>query len=181
MNLLKKGLLLLMISSGMAVATYAQDDNDVVLKAERIKREQLPPEVLDAFQKRFPTANLRDIMKIPTELYRKDFLIDETNPIGNDDYYTLTMTGTKMDVEAVYDKNGNLIRANEIARDVELPTTISTYIITNYPGFEIKKDRVKRVIEPTRTEAFWEVTIAQSRGVEKRLLFNKDGNFIKSR
>ncbi|MBV8251951.1 MAG: PepSY-like domain-containing protein [Chitinophaga sp.] len=182
MNLLKKGLLLMMLSGGITMAAYAQDEGtDVVLKAERIKKEQLPPEVLEAFQKQFPTANLRDVMKIPMDLYRKDFLIDESNPLGNDQYYTMTMTGTKMDVEAVYDKDGNLIRANEIAKDVELPTNITTYIVNTYPSYTIKKDKVKRVIEPNKTKVIWEVTIVQSKGVEKRLLFDKDGNFMKAR
>ncbi|MFB6454039.1 hypothetical protein ACE38W_02115 [Chitinophaga sp. Hz27] len=158
MKMVKSGLfMLLLLMIGLAPTLRAQsvtDDQEVLLDAKRIKKSQLPPEVLAAYQKQFPKANLKDIMKLPTSVYKKNWEIEEQNkPEGGEEYYSLNLTGTNMNLEALYDRHGNLIRANEVAKDVALPKTISTYIVTHYKGYGITKDKVKRFIEPTKTTA----------------------------
>ncbi|NIG54936.1 hypothetical protein [Chitinophaga sp. Cy-1792] len=180
MKMVKSGLFLLLLLIGLVPTLRAQDDQDVILEAKKIDKSQVPPEVMAAYRKQFPNANLKDIMKLPTSVYKKDWQIEEQNkPEPDDEYYTLNLTGTNMKLEALYDKHGNLIRANEIAKDVALPKSIASYIVTNYKGYSIKKDKVKRFIQPTQTSATWEVTIAEGKGSTRRLLFDKDGNFLK--
>ncbi|SHM82323.1 Putative beta-lactamase-inhibitor-like, PepSY-like [Chitinophaga jiangningensis] len=180
MKTLKKGLTLVMLLVAVALGATAQDQ-ETLLKAERIKSDQLPPEVVAAYKKKFPSANLKDIVKIPTKTYKKDWEIDELHkPTGDEQYYTLYLSGTGMNLEALYDKKGNLIRANEVAKNVALPRTITTYIVTNYKGYNITKDKVKRFIEPNKINADWEVTVAKG-GDTKRLFFDKNGSFIKSK
>jgi hypothetical protein len=152
-----------------------------VFKAEKIKSDQLPPEVLDAYKKKFPQANLKDILKLPESTYKSDWQIDENDyPGHNEQYYTLYLTGDNVKLEALYDSKGNLIRATENAKNIRLPQSISTYIVKNYKGYAITSDKVKRFIEPNSVNADWEVGVTKG-SAKKRLLFDKSGNFIKEK
>ncbi|CAL1518672.1 PepSY-like domain-containing protein [Chitinophaga sp. MM2321] len=180
MKLLKTTFCLLTVLSFWAISAEAQEEQ-VLLKAERIKSDQLPPEVIAAYKQKFPSANLKQIVKLPTQVYKSDWEIDELNkPDGGDEYYSLSLSGTNVSLEALYDRKGNLIRANEVAKNVALPRKIGTYIVTNYKGYSIKKDKVKRLIEPNQVQAEWEVGIAKG-SEQKRLFFDKDGNFAKEK
>lgn len=162
------------------IQVNAQDEK-TMLKAERIKADQLPPEVLAAYKKKFQNANLKDIVKLPMQTYKADWQIDEVHqPTGNEEYYSLTMHGDGIDVEALYDKKGNLIRANEVATNIAMPTAVSSYIVTNYKGYAITKDKVKRLIEPNQIQAEWEVEVVKGSD-KKRLLFDKEGKFKKEK
>ncbi|RAJ06597.1 putative PepSY-like beta-lactamase-inhibitor [Chitinophaga skermanii] len=157
---------------------HAQEQT-TILEATRINKEQLPKEVIDAYKKKFPSANLKQIMKLPTSVYKKDWQIDEQNPMSpNDDYYYLSMTGKTVDIEAVYDRNGNLVRANETATNMRLPASINKYIGDNYQGWRPVKDKVKRIIEPQEISSRWEVKIASANKATKRLLFDGQGNYL---
>lgn len=169
--------ILLFVASAFGVARA----QETLLKAERITSKQLPPEVIAAYKKRFPTANLKQIVKLPTSVYKNDWEIDELNPPeGGEEYYTLSLRGDDVDLEALYDRNGNLIRANEVAKNVALPEAVNQYIYNNYKGYQIKKDKVKRLIEPNKISAEWEVLIAGKEG-KKRVFFDTDGKFIKEK
>lgn len=164
------------------LATFsASAQQETVFKAEKIKSDQLPPEVLAAYKQKFPQANLKDILKLPESTYKSDWQIDENKyPGTNEQYYTLYLYGKDMKVEALYDNKGNLIRATENAKNIKLPTTISTYILSHYKGYGITSDKVKRFIEPNTVNADWEVGITKG-STKKRLLFDKSGNFIKEK
>lgn len=150
-----------------------------MLKAERISSDKLPPEVLAAYKQKYPTANLKDIVKLPVKVYKKDWEIDELNqPTGDEEYYSLYLSGDNINLEALYDRQGNLIRANEVAKNVALPTKAMQYIVKNYKGYLVTKDKVKRLIEPNKIEAEWEATIKKGNDT-KRLLFATDGTFRK--
>lgn len=159
----------------------AQTSQKTMFKAEHIGSSQLPPEVAAAFKAKYPSMNLKDIVKLPLNTYKKNWQVDDLQyPTGNEQFYKLFLTGKDMNLEALYDAKGNLVRANEVASNVVLPTKISTYIVTNYKGYEIKKDQVKRLIEPSVTTASYEVTISKG-STSKRVLFDKDGNFMKEK
>ncbi|MBC9929479.1 hypothetical protein [Chitinophaga qingshengii] len=180
MKTLKVYWLLLMLLTLPALSVGAQDE-ETILKAERIKKGDLPPEILEAYQKRFPNASLNQIMKIPTGLYKRDWEIEERNkPSLQDEYYTLTLTGDKLDIEALYDRNGNLIRARERAINVKLPENIGMYLADHYPGYHIVKDKVHRLISPKKIQAEWEVMVVKDNDF-RRLFFDKDGKFVKER
>lgn len=154
---------------------------ETMLKAERIKSSDLPPEVLAAYKKRFPSANLKQIVKLPLQVYKNDWEIDELHqPDGSEEFYTLSMTGDRVDLEALYDRKGNLIRANEVARNVALPLEVNQYLVENYKGYTVKKDKVKRLIEPNKISAEWEVLIANKTD-KKRVFFDTAGKFIKEK
>lgn len=162
-----------------AFITPALAQDETLLKAERIKEDKLPPEVIDAYKKKYPSANLKDIVKLPTKVYKKDWEIEELQqPTGDEEYYQLFLSGDNIQLEALYDRNGNLIRAHEVAKNVALPTKTMQYIVKNYKGYTVKKDKVKRLIEPNAIDAEWEVTIAKGKD-SKRLLFGTDGEFKK--
>lgn len=155
---------------------------ETMLKAERISSKDLPPEVIAAYKKRFPSANLKQIVKLPLQVYKNDWEIDEVHkPDGSQEFYTLSLRGDDVDLEALYDRQGNLIRANEVARNVAMPVEVSRYIVENYQGYTVKKDKVKRLIEPNQISAIWEVHIASKNGDKKRLFFDTNGKFIKEK
>ena len=169
----------LLLAACVVLATSTRAQDETLLKAERISSDKLPPEVLAAYKQKFPTANLKDIVKVPTKVYKKYWEIDELNqPTGDEEYYTLYLTGDDIKLEALYDRKGNLIRANEVAKNVALPTSAMQYIVKNYKGYTVSKDKVKRLIEPNNIQAEWEVTINKGKD-QKRLLFGTDGNFKK--
>ncbi|RPD39761.1 hypothetical protein [Chitinophaga barathri] len=170
-----------LLVSGAFFTPQVKAQEETLLKAERIKADKLPPEVLDAYKKKFPNANLKDIVKLPTKVYKKDWEIEESQqPTGDEEYYNLFLSGDNIQLEALYDRNGNLIRANEVAKNVALPTNTMQYIVKNYKGYLVKKDKVKRLIEPNSINAEWEVTIAKGKD-SKRLLFGTDGEFKKEK
>ncbi|RBL91450.1 hypothetical protein [Chitinophaga flava] len=180
MKTVKVCFVLLLLCALPGLKTVAQDQ-ETILRAERINKQDLPPEVVAAYMQKFPTANLTQIMKLPPAVFKREWLIEEQNtPSPNDQYYTLSMTGKGVDIEAVYDAQGNLIRASERARDVTLPVKIDDYIGNHYEGFRILKDKVRRLITPTKIKAEWEVLIVKGNDI-RRLFFNKDGDFLKER
>ncbi|ATL49074.1 hypothetical protein COR50_18915 [Chitinophaga caeni] len=160
--------------------TMAQDSK-TMLKAERIKSDQLPPEVIDAYKKKYPNANLKQIVKIPLNVYKEDWQIDELeHPDGSEQFYKLYLTGTNMHLEALYDAEGNLVRANEVAKNVKMPKKIGDYVYNNYKSYHVKSDKVKRLIEPNAINAEWEILVVKGKE-KKRLLFDTDGNFVKEK
>ncbi|MGX5819094.1 hypothetical protein ACWKWU_12905 [Chitinophaga lutea] len=172
---------LLAACSILTLAARAQQDEEVLLKATRISSSNLPPEVVAAYKAKFPNANLKDIVKLPTKVYKKDWEIDESSrPTGNEEYYSLYLDGDDIRLEALYDAKGNLIRANEVAKNVALPHNAAEYIVKHYKGYMVSKDRVKRLIEPNSIQAEWEVTITKGKNT-KRLLFDTNGDFKKEK
>jgi hypothetical protein len=170
-----------LLATGALYTPQAKAQEETLLKAERIKEDKLPPEVLAAYKKKFPSANLRDIVKLPTKVYKKDWEIDERqSPSGDEEFYKLYLSGDNVQLEALYDRDGNLIRASEVAKNVALPTNTMQYIVKNYKGYLVKKDKVRRLIEPNSINAEWEVTVAKGKD-SKRLLFGSDGEFKKEK
>lgn len=181
MKRLHKVLLSCAVVLALHFSAGAQTTEKTMFKAEHIGTSQLPPEVAAAYRAKYPSMNLKDIVKLPLNTYKKNWQVDDLNyPTGSEQFYKLYLTGKDMNLEALYDNKGNLVRANEVAKNVVLPTKISSYIVTNYKGYVIKKDQVKRLIEPTTTTASYEVTIGKG-SVSKRVLFDKDGNFVKEK
>ena len=165
----------------VSLMSPATAQEETLLKAERIKADKLPPEVVEAYKKKYPNANLKDIAKLPTQVYKKDWEIEESQqPSGDDEFYNLYLSGDDFQLEALYDRNGNLIRAHEVAKNVALPTNTMQYIVKNYKGYTVKKDKVRRLIEPNAINAEWEVTIAKGKD-SKRLLFGSKGEFKKEK
>lgn len=180
MKTLKAFRLLLLLFALPALHAVAQDQ-ETILKAERIKKENLPPEIVADFQKRFPNVSLNQIMRIPTALYQRDWQVDEeSKPSLQDEYYTLSMTGDKLDIEALYDRSGHLIRARERAIDAKLPDSIGMYLANHYPGYKVVKDKVHQLISPKKIKAQWEVMVVKDNDF-RRLFFDKDGKFVKER
>ena len=98
---------------------------------------------------------------------------------GKFDTYYLTINGKGFNGIATYDSNGNLISAQESARDIALPHNIARAIGIRYPGWSIGKDHmVTTFYKDGKQKAYYHVNIMKGAEHEK-VVFDGHGNEVK--
>lgn len=165
--------------------TIQAQDQDVIVDAQKINNNAIPKAVQDSLRKHFPQMTLKQVLKMPLKTYKSNWEVTENNSaeIGGDDYniYVLRITGKRGgNLEATYGEDGHLIEAKELLVNSRLPQKVSTYIVTNYKGYLIDSDKIKRTIRPDKTEQQIEVAIHNG-NEKKRLFFDNSGNFVKEK
>ncbi|PSL44752.1 hypothetical protein CLV51_105124 [Chitinophaga niastensis] len=119
---------------------------------------------------------------MPLKTYKSNWAVSENDlsQVSQDDIdlYVLNITGKNGgNLQATYNDAGNLVEAKELLVNSRLPRKVSTYIVTNYKGYLIDSDKIKKTIRPDKTAQKIEVGIHKGSD-KKRLFFDNDGNFI---
>lgn len=136
------------------------------LKAQdEIKKEKLPKSVVNAIETDFISCS----DKISWQVF------DES--IRNPDQYVATASGRNVSCEAVYDKNGKLIRSKTIMSNVKLPAEVHAAIKQEYPGWRITGDQavIRNFNENTK---YYQIYI-ENEAESKSVFYNATGKSIK--
>jgi hypothetical protein len=159
-------------------SAMAQDTETLVIK--KIEKKAVPGEVIASVEKEYPEGIVELWEAIPVKAFESYYVVSEKNDLSLGEkleYYQVTMKGKHSRTYAVYDANGNLIHSREIIKDTELPESIRTTIVSNYPGWKIIGD--KEVIrEGEGSMDTFKVELSMKK--EKRtLIMNKEGKVLK--
>jgi len=131
------GLLLI----GFTFQSYAQDD---VLFEAKIKKEEVPVEVITSVEKDFPGFTVEEFTAVPVEFIEDDVIINR-NIKSKDDYdsYQITLRNSNEKLTATYNKQGDLISEVAYGKNVELPVSVRNSIARTFPKWAFIKDTYK--------------------------------------
>lgn len=95
----------------------------------------------------------------------------------NVDRYVATAKGQNITCEAVYDKNGKLIRSKTVANNVKLPSTVLETIKSEYPGWRITGDQA--VIRNFDNNTKYFEIYLEKEGSSMTVFYNTTGKKVK--
>ena len=95
------------------------------------------------------------------------------------DYYVASASGRNISIEAVYDKNGKLIRSKTVIKNVKLPEPIMSSVKDEYPDWRIVSDQVV-IRDFDKNKKYFQVMIRKENN-EKTIYYNAQGNKVKRR
>lgn len=147
-----------------------------VIYAQKLTREKVPGTVLKSLEKDFPDAKITDYASIPTEKIGEELIINPSSSSENYDMYEMHVTGKNFNGDALYDRNGNLVRSTEIVRNVPLPYHVQRAIGENYPGWAVTNDReVMTFYKKGMQKVYYRVHL--TKGKEKaNIILDAEGN-----
>ena len=131
----KSVLILTMFALGFHV--YSQE----FIYSAALKKEQVPPVVLNAVQVDFPNYSVDAFDAVP-EGY--DLINVEENrnfDSENLNNYQITVSSKDKNIVAYYDEYGNLLRTVEDLKNMNPPMAVSQSMASAYPGWTIRKTR----------------------------------------
>jgi hypothetical protein len=176
----RKLLFCLFVATLFAARLAAQEMRET-LELKKVKKERVPVNVIESFKKDFPKQEVTEYFVFPAKLYEYDWIVreqaDDYFKDHRPDYYSMTMKGDKIHLQAVYDSTGKLVRSREIVKDTELPNAIGKALASGeYKNWTIATD--KEVIKNSDTgTAHYKVKVEQGRRKEL-LYFDANGTIL---
>lgn len=166
-------------------AAYAQDEVLVSIDAKRVTPSEIPPSVIEALKKDFPSMEVMEYYLFPSGKINSEWSVTEEDNLESGDvpdHYNILIKGTKGGyVNALYDKNGELKTMKILALDFALPASIRTAATTGkYAGYQIKSDKFVRVVNKKKEKEYIEVVVAKANST-KKLYFTPDGKLMKEK
>lgn len=131
----------------------------VMAQQTKVKKKEVPASVIKAVENDYLSC--------------KDRISWHVNTSKNIDYYIATAQGKNITCEAVYDKDGNLIRAKTVMKNVKISPDLVRKIKTDFPGWKISEDRVV-IRDFDENKRFTEIKIDRS-GESKLLYYDSNG------
>jgi hypothetical protein len=121
---MKKILLIVAFCAGTAGFAIAQDredkqDKNKTRQEQSLGQTRVPQTVSDKFTQEYSSVSSAEWSK------------DGEN-------FGVLFTQGDQELYLVYDKNGNLKEKNTAVSDTEIPMSISSYLVTNYPNYSVK-------------------------------------------
>lgn len=133
---MKKSVLILTLMT-LGLQSYAQE----VIYSATLKKEQVPPVVLNAVEVDFPDYSVDAYDAVP-EGY--DLINVEENmnfDSENLSNYQITISSKNKNIVAYYDEEGALLRTVEDLKNIEPPVAISRSLASTYPCWKVSKTR----------------------------------------
>lgn len=147
-------------SACLIIAILLAQSGIVMAQQTKVKKKAIPTAVVKAVE----TDYLSCKDKITWYVY------NEEDDIA---YYVATAKGKNIDCQAVYDKEGNLIRAKTVMKNVKISPDLITKVNANYPGWKISEDRV--VIRDFDENKRYTEVILERAGENKSLYYDSNG------
>ena len=173
---MKKHIVLFALLLLAAGAVSAQDE----LFEAKLTKEKVPAVVLASVEKDFPDAIITEYNALPVTILEEGWVITKDKPMdGKYDTYYLTIKGKNFDGKATYNANGELVSAQEYAKDIPLPLNVERAIGKRYPGWGISKDHMSSTFyKGDRKKTYYHVKL--SKGPEYvTVVFDGHGNEVK--
>ena len=115
------------------------------------------------------------VPKVVSEAFAKEYPNTKVEWDIEDDGFEAEFKLNGKDASADYDKNGNKLAIEIEVNESELPTSVLTYIKTNYPNQKIKESAK---ITDSKNVVTYEAEIKID-GKNSDLLFDAKGSFLK--
>ena len=174
---MKKLIVIAILFAGLG-SLVAQDTETLVIR--KVEKKAVPGAVIASVETEYPQGIVEIWEAIPVEIFNSYYVVSERSNLKEGervDHYQVTLKSDGLKTVAVYDAEGKLVQSREVINDARLPKSISSAIITNYPGWRIVGD--KEVIrESENVEETYKVQL--SKGKEKMtLIMDPDGKVLK--
>ncbi|MDX1585272.1 MAG: PepSY-like domain-containing protein [Balneolaceae bacterium] len=147
-------------SACLLIAVLLAQSGVVMAQQTKVKKQAIPTAVIKAVEADYLSCKDR----ITWYVYNEE---------GDISYYVATAKGKNIDCEAVYDKDGNLMRAKTVMKNVKLSTDLVNRITADYPGWKITEDRVV-IRDFDENKRYTEVMMKRA-GESKSLYFDSNG------
>lgn len=135
------------------------------LELTAVKKGEEPKAVMDAVNKDFPKAIVKDIVVLPSKLYGEQWSVSDANNLDGSSvlYYQVSVTETNETSKAVYNKSGKLLSSKVIIKETQLPSQISSAITKKYAGWKIVNDREKITYKNEKLKEVYKVEIEKDK------------------
>jgi len=180
---MKKLMLASMIVLAFTLQAFAQQKMNVQVPMEKlvIDQNQVPQAVTQAVQKDVSDGQPVQWHTFPYVF--KKYGWDVVNPKlvkkekKPDQYEVYIKTSHGGRIDAVYGKNGNLVRMREVLKNVELPMNIEDAIAkSQYKDWNISKDKELITVGEDHVKHY---VVRLTKGEQKKTLFiDEKGNFL---
>jgi hypothetical protein len=117
----------------------------------------------------------KEVPKVVTEAFAKEYPNTKVAWDIEDDGFEAEFKLNGKDASADYDKNGNKLATEIEVNESELPSSVLTYLKTNYPKNKIKE--TAKIID-SKNVVTYEAEIKID-GKNSDLLFDANGSFLK--
>ena len=148
-------------------------------KEHEINHEDIPVALREAIQKDFPSHHDNAKWYAFDQRYNEWAMI---STIKGDkgvipDYYVASVRDEDVTINAVYNKNGKLLRSETILRNMDVPRNIAKSVTNEFPGWNIMKHQII-IRDFDHNKKYFMVKIRND-GKKKTLFFDTDGNRVK--
>jgi len=174
-----KKITLLLFALSITSFSFAQ----TVLGTAKLKKSEVPTEVLESVKEDFPNGTMSEIYGIPVQVLEDEwyFEVNQEDTDTDLEYGAFSvMISTKEGTrQANYDRKGNLINTVEKLKNIALPRPIENTIKKHYAGWSVVKDKARLITyhRKDRKKAHYKVWIAKN-GVKEKLVFYANGNIL---
>jgi len=166
----------------LSVFAYAQDM--VIKGTQHIAKKYTPQQVVDALEKKFPTAKSVKYYKADTAATREGWAVtteDNLDPGAGVEYYTISFKQDGLQYYGLYDHDGTLLESKVEETMTELPPNVVTSLkslAADYPGYKVVSKNYYKTQNHSKSKEYYEVT-AKKGNDEKKFIYSADGELLK--
>lgn len=166
--------------SAFLTLSYAQDE----LFYAKVKKEEVPAVVMTAVEQDFPDGSITTLKALPVEIIDQHWFIktNKKDDAGEDyDTYVMTVKTSKGMIDAIYDREGNLIYTTEHLKNVALPLPLQKTIGRVFPGWAVAGDKalVTHFVDG-RNKAHYIIDLSKG-SQHEHIVLDGAGNLLKSK
>lgn len=109
----------------------------------RVKEGEIPVSVIESFKKDFVGKQAEEWAIVPATIVGEEYVVSGYDNLNGEKptSYTVTIKGSNVKGEAVYDQNGNLKFSKERIKETALPASVTNAVMKKYPGFLFLNDQ----------------------------------------
>ncbi|MCB0656351.1 MAG: hypothetical protein KDC57_09465 [Saprospiraceae bacterium] len=146
----------------------------------KIKKGEVPGEIIAAIEKDFPKMIAQDFQTVPGEFINGTFVLNSENlDTYNNEMYRIYLNAKNgFEATALYDKHGHLVSAREYWKNKPLPENVAKAVGELYPGWALNSDFERITITNNDVrDAFYRVIL--KKGHDKmKITMDEFGNEI---
>ncbi|RFM27302.1 hypothetical protein [Deminuibacter soli] len=183
---MKKMLLPAMLLLATSTGLFAQDNNEIIIRASKpITKELAPKVVVDSLNNRFPDASAIQYFKTSPTGVQNGWNVTEQNTMNSDaeiDHYTISFKRDNMKYFGLYRADGTLLKSKQEQTEAALPDAVKQSLRnlagTDYKSYKLLSTSYLKTTDYGKKSDFYEVTAVK--GSTKKTVFVKpDGTVIK--
>lgn len=136
---------------------YSQEKELFTIDAKEVSSQTVPSEVLMAVEKDFPGNDVIDYYLLDGQKVNSEWAVSGDDNLGSNDqpdHFTVMLKAKKGGyVYGLYNKAGDLQKMKVLAKDFELPSTITTVATSgDYSGYATKSDKYVKVVDKKKNK-----------------------------
>ncbi len=184
---------ILLVASSMLLFVYPvfsqmDDVSEEVPEGSMIlKSDQIPSSLKQAVEKSYSNESTFEWHKFPYLLKKYGWTFDNNNMNDMaqnsmpDLYEVKIILSNGSNIDAVYDKNGKMLRSKELLKSMELPEPVAKAIETGkYKDCRIVGDRLKITDAQNANPHTYFSVVVEKNNKKHNLYYDKNGNQLKN-